>query len=135
MDFIVEHIGLAARNTITLAGWYTRVLAAETLFVSDGTPPAFFLGLPGGLVIEIYTASESNDATGHNGLAGWRHLALQVSSIELIRTELEARGVVFKENVKPAGGGGRVLFFSDPEGNLLHLVERPDGSLFRRAKS
>jgi catechol 2,3-dioxygenase-like lactoylglutathione lyase family enzyme len=26
--------------------------------------------------------------------------------------------------VKPAGGGGRVLFFPDPEGNLLHFVER-----------
>jgi predicted enzyme related to lactoylglutathione lyase len=32
-----------------------------------------------------------------------------------------------EEPVKPAGGGGRVLFFSDPEGNLFHLVERPVG--------
>jgi len=39
--------------------------------------------------------------------------------------ELEARGVKFVETVKPAAGGGRVLFFKDHEGNLLHLVDRP----------
>ena len=33
--------------------------------------------------------------------------------------------------VKPAAGGGRILFFTDPEGNLLHLVERPADSAFR----
>jgi hypothetical protein len=33
--------------------------------------------------------------------------------------------VKFTEEIKPAAGGGRVLFFEDGEGNLLHLVERP----------
>jgi len=35
---------------------------------------------------------------------------------------------VFTETVRPAAGGGQVLFFEDGEGNLLHLVERPAGS-------
>ena len=51
-------------------------------------------------------------------------MALRVDSIEASRTELERRGVKFAEEIKPAGGGGRVLFFRDAEGNLLHLVER-----------
>ena len=55
---------------------------------------------------------------------GWRHVALRVDSIEAAKAELEGRGVKFTEEIKPAGGGGRVLFFQDPEGNLLHLVER-----------
>ena len=62
--------------------------------------------------------------TRDNKLAGWRHIALRVDSLEHARELLEDRGVEFAEPVKPAGGGGRVLFFSDPEGNLLHLVER-----------
>jgi hypothetical protein len=33
--------------------------------------------------------------------------------------------VVFSEEMRPAAGGGSVLFFKDCEGNLLHLVERP----------
>ena len=32
---------------------------------------------------------------------------------------------MFIDPVKPAGGGGSILFFRDGEDNLLHLVERP----------
>jgi predicted enzyme related to lactoylglutathione lyase len=39
---------------------------------------------------------------------------------------------VFEDSIKPAGGGGRVLFFKDCEGNLLHLVERPEDSPLAR---
>lgn len=66
--------------------------------------------------------------TSDNRLHGWRHLALRVDSIETAKAQLEQRGVKFDQPVKPAGGGGRVLFFRDPEDNLLHLVERPAGS-------
>ena len=47
-----------------------------------------------------------------------------MDSLETARALLEQRGVKFTEAVKPAGGGGRVLFFRDAEDNLLHLVER-----------
>ena len=33
-------------------------------------------------MIEIYTADMSGAATGNNKLAGWRHLAVRVDSIE-----------------------------------------------------
>jgi predicted enzyme related to lactoylglutathione lyase len=69
--------------------------------------------------------------TSNNQLNGWRHLALRVDSLAAVRAELESRGVQFTEPVKPAGGGGSVLFFQDPEGNLLHLVERPADSSIR----
>ena len=44
---------------------------------------------------------------------------------------MESRGVMFIEPVKPAAGGGRVLFFKDCEGNLLHLVDRPADTMVR----
>ena len=132
VQFGVEHLGLAAREPATLKDWYARVLGAETVFETGTTPPAFFLRLTGGLVIEIYQGAQVSAATGDNTLSGWRHLALQVASIETARTELTARGVSFNEPIKPAGGGGRVLFFKDAEGNLLHLIERTADSQFYR---
>jgi len=48
-----------------------------------------------------------------------------VPSIDTAKAELEKQGVKFAEGIRPAAGGGRVLFFEDAEGNLLHLVERP----------
>jgi hypothetical protein len=43
----------------------------------------------------------------------------------------ESATLQFTEDIKPAGGGGSVLFFQDPEGNLLHLVERTANSSVR----
>ncbi|MSU64187.1 MAG: VOC family protein [Pedosphaera sp.] len=132
MMFSVEHIGLAARDTVALKHWYVRIFEARIVFESADVPPAFFLELTGGLMIEIYPSATGVAETSNNRLAGWRHLALQVDSIEAAREELSRRGVDFSEPIKPAGGGGRVQFFQDGEGNLLHLIERPAGSIFRR---
>ncbi len=123
-QFSVEHIGLAARDPGGLKDWYVRVLKATVLFDNKQVPPAFLLELPGGMVLEIYAGRSSLAETAENSLSGWRHLALRVTSIEAARDELLARGVKFEGPIKPAGGGGRVLFFQDAEGNLLHLVER-----------
>ena len=132
MKFAFEHIGLPARDPAALKDWYARTLDAELVYENGQTPPAFFLRLPGGLLIEIYEGDFSLRETSDNALNGWRHLALRVDALESAREELTRRGLEFSEPVKPAGGGGRVLFFKDPEGNLLHLVERPPGSLFSR---
>ncbi len=123
--FSLEHVGVAARDSRALADWYRSTLGASTAWTNDANPPAFLLALPGGGVIEVYPSTEPVMEHAPNGRQGLRHLALKVSSIETARAHLEAAGVVFTDPVKPAGGGGRVLFFTDPEGNLLHLVERP----------
>jgi glyoxylase I family protein len=132
MKMTVEHLGLPARDPAALKDWYVKTLGAEVVFENGQTPPAFFLALAGGLMLEIYQGGSSLKETGDNALAGWRHLALRVDAIEPAQAALEKRGVNFTEAVKPAGGGGRVLFFRDGEGNLLHLVERPEGSMFHK---
>ena len=130
LKFSVEHIGLPARDSVALKDWYVRVLGARLRFDNGQRPPAFFLEVGGGLMLEIYPATGAVDGTANNGVAGWRHLALRVDSLEAAQRELARRGVVFTEAPKPAGGGGRVLFFADAEGNLLHFVERPADSIF-----
>jgi glyoxylase I family protein len=132
VKFTAEHIGLPARNPSKLKNWYVRSLGAKLVFDNGQTPPAYFVALPGGMMLEIYQGAASLKETGDNSVNGWRHLALQVASIEKARATLVKKGVRFSDPVKPAGGGGRVLFFRDAEGNLLHLVERPRKSIFRR---
>lgn len=133
-QFSVEHIGLAAQDTTALKNWYERALGARVVFSSGDRPPAFIIELPGGAWMEIYQGNYRVKEIADNKLHGWRHLALSVGSIDTAKRELESRGVKFAEEVKPAGGGGRVLFFQDPEGNLLHLVERPSESPLRRGE-
>jgi glyoxylase I family protein len=125
MNFAIEHIAVPATNPAVLRDWYVRVLGARLIWDNGQNPPVCLIALPGGGWLEIYAAESRLAEGGNNKLAGFRHLALRVDSIEAARAELEKRGVKFDEETRPAAGGGKVLFFNDCEGNLLHLVERP----------
>jgi glyoxylase I family protein len=130
MNFSLEHLGLPARDPLALKDWYVKTLGAKVRFDNGQTPPMFLLSA-GGIMIEIYAGDFAVKETSNNKLNGWRHVALRVDSLEAAKAELEKRGVKFTEEIKPAGGGGRVLFFQDAEGNLLHLVERSADSPVR----
>ena len=126
MNFSIEHIAVPAANPAALKDWYVRVLGARPVWDNGQTSPSFLIALTGGAMLEIYPANTApNPGRGDNQLAGFRHVALRVDSIEAAKAELSKRGVKFAEEIRPAAGGGTVLFFEDGEGNLLHLVERP----------
>lgn len=129
MNIAVEHIAIPATNPAALKHWYERVLGAKPVWDNGQNPPTCLISL-GTVWFEIYQAEAPLAERGNNKLAGFRHLALRVPSLAAAKTELEQRGVKFTEAVRPAAGGGQVLFFEDGEGNLLHFVERPaEGSL------
>jgi len=126
MNFSVEHIGVPAADSVLLKIWYERVLGARVIWDNGQKPPTFIIAMAGGAWLEIYPANAAHNAVrGDNKLAGFRHVALRVDSLDAAKAELEKRGVEFTEEIRRAAGGGRVLFFEDCEGNLLHLVERP----------
>jgi glyoxylase I family protein len=127
MNISVEHIAIPAANPVALKNWYERVLGAREIFNNGQNPPTFLISLSN-VWFEIYAAETSSPLTRNNKLAGFRHLALRVDSLDAAKMELEKRGVKFNEVERAAAGGGRVLFFEDCEGNLLHFVERPKDS-------
>jgi glyoxylase I family protein len=124
MEFQIEHVGLPARDPVALKDWYGRVFGAELVHDDRQLPPSFLIRMPGGVLIEIYPATSSRPETTNNKLSGWRHLALRVQSIDTARQTLEKHGIRLEAPIGSAVGGGRVLYFADLEGNLLHLVER-----------
>jgi glyoxylase I family protein len=124
VNFFVEHIAIPAADPAALRNWYERVLGAREIFNNGQNPPTCLISL-GNVWFEIYAAEKSSPDTANNKLAGFRHIALRVDSLDAAKVELEKRGVNFTEQIKPAAGGGRILFFEDCESNLLHLVERP----------
>jgi glyoxylase I family protein len=124
MNVTVEHIAIPAADPVALKNWYERVLGAREVFHNGQNPPTCLISLAN-VWFEIYQADAPLAERGNNKLAGFRHLALRVDSLDAAKTELEKRGVKFTEEIRPAAGGGKVLFFEDGEGNLLHFVERP----------
>jgi glyoxylase I family protein len=128
VNISIEHVAIPADNPRALRDWYLRILDAREVWNNGQNPPACLITLPDGGWFEIYAAESTLAERGNNELAGFRHVALRVDSIDTARAELERRGVTFTKEIRPAAGGGRVLFFEDLEGNLLHLVERPADS-------
>ena len=127
MKISVEHIAIPANDPVALKNWYEKVLGAKPVFDNGQTPPTCLISLSN-VWIEIYAAEASLPATRNNKLAGFRHLALRVDSLDAAKAELAQRGVKFNEAERAAAGNGRIIFFEDCEGNLLHLVERPKDS-------
>jgi len=127
MNISIEHIAIPAADAIALKNWYISTLGAREVWNNGQTPPTLLISLPGGGWFEIYasTGTPTPEDRGNNKLAGFRHIALRVDLLDAAKAELEKRGVKFPEAERPAAGGGRILFFADCEGNLLHLVERP----------
>ncbi len=128
MNISIEHIAIPAADPVALKNWYVRVLGAREVWSNGQNPPTSLIALPGGGWFEIYAAEGSPENRGNNKLAGFRHIALRVPSLDAAKSELEKRGVKFSEAERPAAGGGRILFLEDCEGNLLHLVERTKDS-------
>ncbi len=129
MNICIEHIAIPAADAVALKDWYLRVFGARVVYDNGQSPPTLLIALPGGGWLEIYTAEKPSPERGNNKLAGFRHLALRVPSLDAAKAELEKRGVKFTGEIRPAAGGGKILFFEDGEGNLLHLVERPKDSV------
>jgi glyoxylase I family protein len=125
MILSIEHIAIPATNPIALKKWYERVLGARPVWDNGQNPPVCLIELPGGVWLEIYATDLPLADRANNKLAGFRHLALRVDSIDATKAELTRLGVKFDAEIRQAAGGGRVLFFNDGEGNLLHLIERP----------
>lgn len=125
MNISIDHIAIPSPDPVALKNWYERVLGAREIFNNGQNPPTLLITLPGGGSFEIYAGEGAPENRGNNKLPGFRHIALRVDSLDTAKMELEKRGVIFSGEICPAAGGGRILFFADGEGNLLHLVERP----------
>ena len=103
MNISVEHIAIPATDPVALKNWYERVLDAREVFNNGQNPPTCLISL-GNVWFEIYAAEKPLPERGNNKLAGFRHLALRVDSLEAAKMELEKRGVKFTEEIRPAAG-------------------------------
>ena len=115
----IEHAAIAARDPETLASFYVDTLG---FVINYRGKSAIFVKAPNGSMIEIIRAEgEAPAATPKT--PGLRHLALTVDDFEAQCERLLAAGVVFLDPPLDKGGN-KVVFFHDPEGNLLHLLQR-----------
>jgi len=115
----IEHTAIASPDPQKLARWYVEHLDFTINYNSGRT---VFVKAPDGSMIEIVTA-EGERAPQTLKTPGIRHLAIAVQDLDAVYHRLQAQGVAF-DGEPVAAKGNKVVFFADPDGNYLHLLER-----------
>jgi glyoxylase I family protein len=116
----LEHTAIATPRPKQLADWYVEFLGFVINYEYDGN---YFVKAPNGAMLEIIP-SEGPAAETAMKTPGIRHLAVMVSDFDAAHEELKRKGVKLLTdalNIK----GNRLVFFADLDGNILHLIARP----------
>ena len=118
-----EHVAIAALDSKALADWYIKLFGLRTVFDNGKQPPTFLLKAPDGMVIEILPATNGEKNVGNQTATGFRHLAITVDDYGEAESHLRQHGITeFIERRETEKS--KLLFFRDPEGNILHLIWR-----------
>ena len=115
----IEHFAIASPNPRRLAEWYVSNLEFEITYEYAGN---YFVEALNGSLIEIIPAEGDRTESGLRS-PGMRHIAISVQDFDGAQAKLVSQGVKF-EGEPYSNQGNRLLFFSDADGNLLHLIER-----------
>ena len=116
----LEHTAIASPNPRALAQWYADNLEFKINFEYDGN---YFVRAQNGTMLEIIP-SEGDRTPQKMKDPGIRHLAIDVENFDDALAELRRKQVNFL--TEPFNNqGNRLVFFSDLDGNIVHLISRP----------
>jgi glyoxylase I family protein len=116
----LEHTAIASPNPRALAQWYVDHLEFRINFEYDGN---FFVRAQNGSMLEIIP-SEGDRTPAKMKDPGIRHLAIDVDNFDEALEDLRRKQVSFL--TEPLNNqGNRLVFFSDLDGNIVHLISRP----------
>jgi catechol 2,3-dioxygenase-like lactoylglutathione lyase family enzyme len=131
-DFYTRVLGLHETIRVTISGTWID----QTVALRDVTAECVYLNPPNGPRVELlkYLNPPANrpDGLGASNTPGLRHIAFRVDDIDAAVARLRDANVTFFSSVQDvptsqvtyAGGvRKRLVYFQDPEGNLLELCE------------
>lgn len=118
----IEHTAIASPDPLRLAKWYVDHLGFVINYRSKNSPTCF-VKAPDGTMIEIIESSAPAAGAPAMRDAGLRHLALTVADFPAACESLKRKGIAFLSEPQTVKGNSTV-FFTDCDGNILHLLHR-----------
>lgn len=115
----LEHTAIASPNPRGLAQWYVDHLGFHINFEYDGN---FFVKAPNNSMLEIIP-SQGERAAQQMRDPGIRHLAIAVDDFDAAHKQLREKNVQFVTEPYE-NQGNRLVFFTDCDGNHIHLIHR-----------
>jgi catechol 2,3-dioxygenase-like lactoylglutathione lyase family enzyme len=131
-EFYRDVLGFRVTKSVTISGEWIDAVVGLTDVLAD----VVYMDLPAGPRVELIhykrPAASGTPGSSHANAYGLRHLAFRVSDIEQTLSRITQAGFgknssiasVPRSQVQYAGGAQkRLVYFHDPEGNLLELCE------------
>jgi glyoxylase I family protein len=118
----IEHTAIASPDPERLSQWYVETLGFTINYQSKNSRTRFVKAPDGSMIEMIEAAGAAAGVAGMND-PGLRHLALTVEDFAGECQRLKDAGVSFLSDPATKGGNSTV-FFTDPDGNILHLLHR-----------
>jgi glyoxylase I family protein len=118
----IEHVAIASPDPLRLARWYVEHLDFNINYQSAHSKTVFIKAADGFMVEIIESAPGTAPAEGLSA-AGLRHVALTVADFPAAYARLKEKGVRFLTDAQTTNGNS-LAFFTDPDGNILHLLHR-----------
>lgn len=115
----LEHTAIASPSPRTLAEWYVNHLGFRINYEYDGN---YFVRAANGGMLEIIP-SEGERGSNKMRDPGVRHLAIEVKDFDGAYQQLRSQNVHFVGEPY-INQGNRLVFFTDCDGNLVHLIQR-----------
>ena len=118
----IEHVAIASPDPLRLALWYVEHLDFVINFQPAQSRTVFIKAADGSMIEIIESAPGTSPAESMNA-AGLRHIALAVADFAGTYARLKEKGVRFLTDAQTTKGNS-LAFFTDPDGNVLHLLHR-----------
>jgi glyoxylase I family protein len=121
----IEHTAIASPDPERLARWYVDHLEFRINYKSSNSRTHFVKASDGSMIEIIESKGASPGVSGMKD-PGIRHLAITVTDFEAECRRLRELGVTFLTEAQTVGGNS-TIFFTDCDGNILHLLHREKG--------
>ncbi|MCX6593433.1 MAG: VOC family protein [Acidobacteria bacterium] len=116
----IEHTAIASPDPEKLAQWYVDHLGFHINFTYAGN---FFVKAANGSMLEIIPSDGGERPVNEMKTAGIRHLAIIPDDFDTAYAQLQGQKVNFLGEPF-TNQGNRLVFFTDCDGNICHLIHR-----------
>ena len=128
------HVAFRVSDAKRSVQWYRDAFGADRVFHAprDGErQELMFLEFACGQFIELFTGGTENAKVAPNAI-GYQHFCLAVDSLDQMLAHLAAMNVFPQRPPRPGRSHYTIAFISDPDGNVIELMEiSPQSAIYR----
>ncbi len=118
----IEHVAIYAKDSNKLSKWYADMFDGRV--VSDNGKGTVFVAFADKSMIEFCLNPAYNNEITTLDKPGIRHIAFYTDTFDETVQKIKAAKVQLIKDVPNIPSSVGIMFFRDPEGNIVHIISR-----------